>query len=132
MLTSKKTYRKRNALLVAALRSGKYKQATSMLRNSLDRMCCLGVACEVFRKATGRGEWKRTGGVKAYVFVVGDDFSSIEVPIAVRDWYNWDSCNPTLKPITTAVVATAAGKNDIEGCSFAQIAEAFEQTYVVG
>ena len=33
-------------LLVAALRSGKYKQCTGALRKD-DGFCCLGVACDV-------------------------------------------------------------------------------------
>lgn len=33
--------------LVAALRSGKYKQGKEMLRPSEDEYCCLGVACDI-------------------------------------------------------------------------------------
>ena len=36
---------------VAALRSGKFKKATGQLRKGEDRFCCLGVACEVAKKA---------------------------------------------------------------------------------
>ena len=32
---------------IAALRSGKYKQAQNVLRTGKDRLCCLGVLCDV-------------------------------------------------------------------------------------
>lgn len=32
---------------IAALRSGKYKQGVGCLRDSTDRMCCLGVLCDL-------------------------------------------------------------------------------------
>ena len=41
---------------VDALRSGEFKQARKALRTS-DGFCCLGVACEVYRRETGRGAW---------------------------------------------------------------------------
>ena len=41
---------------VAALRSGKYKQIKRRLRDKKG-FCCLGVACDVYMKATGDGEW---------------------------------------------------------------------------
>ena len=36
-----------------ALRSGKYKQALSTLKNNEAAYCCLGIACEI----SGLGEW---------------------------------------------------------------------------
>jgi hypothetical protein len=44
-------------LWVEALRSGKYKQAQSCLRNHRGAMCCLGVACEI----SGLGSFKSDG-----------------------------------------------------------------------
>jgi len=41
---------------IAALRSGKFKQTRGFLRRE-DKFCCLGVACEVYRRETGLGEW---------------------------------------------------------------------------
>ena len=45
--------------LVEALRSEEYTQTTGTLHN-LDGYCCLGVACDVFLKETGIGEWSNT------------------------------------------------------------------------
>lgn len=48
------------ALWVEDLLSGDYPQGKGKLRrmdNGEDGFCCLGVACETFSKATGKGEW---------------------------------------------------------------------------
>ena len=46
---------------VAALRSNKYKQGRSRLRNSDDTYCCLGVLCDVVDNSkwnlSANGEW---------------------------------------------------------------------------
>lgn len=43
--------------LVAALRSGEYRQGQSVLHNNLDdSFCCLGVACDIYMKENG-GRW---------------------------------------------------------------------------
>lgn len=44
-------------LWVEALRSGEYEQGRTWLREN-DRYCCLGVACELYRKHTGIGRWE--------------------------------------------------------------------------
>lgn len=41
---------------VAALRSGLYQQTTRVLRDSENRMCCLGVACDLLVQE-GKGQW---------------------------------------------------------------------------
>jgi len=40
-----------------ALRSGEYKQGMKKLKSG-DNFCCLGVLCDIYRKETGKGEWK--------------------------------------------------------------------------
>lgn len=51
------TPEKLRALWVKALRSGEYEQALGRLRDG-DTFCCLGVACEVYRKAGGDLSWR--------------------------------------------------------------------------
>lgn len=71
-----------------ALRSGDYEQGKSALRSG-DQYCCLGVACEVYRKETGQGEWQGrelAGGVTSiWAFRDGYDESSL-LPSRVREW----------------------------------------------
>lgn len=51
--------------LTAALRSGEFRQAKYTLRNinkdGSFRYCCLGVACEIWHRETGKGRWERGG-----------------------------------------------------------------------
>lgn len=47
-------------LWVSALLSGKYKQAQGALKNG-DGFCCLGVLCDVHRKATKKRGFDRNG-----------------------------------------------------------------------
>ena len=44
-----------------ALRSGKYAQTRGKLKDN-SGYCCLGVACDVYRKETGEGEWAADAG----------------------------------------------------------------------
>lgn len=56
----------RKAMLLTALRSGKYDQAKSLLRReNIDgtfSYCCLGVACDI----SGLAEWERLGSAGIY------------------------------------------------------------------
>jgi hypothetical protein len=72
---------------VDALRSGEFKQAQDSLRTTVENLdeisvgyCCLGVACEVFRRETDRGRW--TGEM----FQVDDCTSGTSLPGPVQDW----------------------------------------------
>ncbi len=52
--------------LIAALRSGKYKQGRAALHEG-DEFCCLGVACDLFKEKTGEGDWVGIGtGAKQF------------------------------------------------------------------
>lgn len=62
-------------LWLAALRSGEYKQATGVLNNG-NGFCCLGVACDVYAKQTGKGKWGndvRLEELPTIEFVYGKD-----------------------------------------------------------
>ena len=48
------------AKLVEALQGGKYKKGIEALRRG-DRYCCLGVACDLYKKHEGIGEWAQLG-----------------------------------------------------------------------
>lgn len=73
-------------LWVTALRSGLYTQTEGRLRND-DAYCCLGVACNVYHEATGRGYWDGEDMDGYLIFNVSDtDASGISLPEAVADW----------------------------------------------
>lgn len=104
---------------VKALRSGKYQQAQSRLRdNDTGAMCCLGVACEVSRLGT----WTESG-----VYAVGrgrENRNHVYLPEPVRRWlglahregaFDGKSLGPN----------HLSSKND-SGSTFAEIADIIE------
>jgi hypothetical protein len=115
-------------LWVEALRSDEYKQGKGRLRQD-DEFCCLGVACDVFRKATGEGEW--LGRVDAPVFDISESRKmSFFLPVEVQKWLAGSfSFNDMVRyeggywPLVLL--------NDEEGLTFAQIADLLEAQYIL-
>lgn len=79
-------YKQRRLNLIEALESGEYKQAKSALRVE-DKFCCLGVACDLHRKAKDNSEkysWddiKHSTGTALYL----NEESGL--PDEVSNWY---------------------------------------------
>lgn len=65
---------------IADLKSGDFQQTTGRLRLG-GRFCCLGVACERYRRETGNGGWTEGGH-----FVVGDEEVDLGLPAIVANW----------------------------------------------
>lgn len=65
------------ALLIKALRSGKYKQTRGQLRYD-NTFCCLGVACDLW----GPEEWRGYNGF-------GYDYESTRLTKPVMEWLGW-------------------------------------------
>lgn len=77
--------------LVAALKSDEFTQTSGRLKADTS-YCCLGVACELYRRATGKGEWRDD----EFVVVSDDDETIIDqeekvLPPHVRDWLGLQS-----------------------------------------
>lgn len=96
--------------LVDALRSGKYTQTKHALHTvSDDGYCCLGVACDVYEKETGktltRSEQTMTigpdsGRSRKVTTFNGEPFS---LPQEVQDFYNFKTdCGSFKKPVENA------------------------------
>lgn len=75
-------------LWLAALRGGEFHQTNAKLHadDSLGGgFCCLGVACELYRRETGEGAWEGDSfGLQK--FVLPDFSESHTLPTTVRDW----------------------------------------------
>jgi len=115
-------------LFLVALRSGDFVQTTGKLREG-DSYCCLGVACEVYRKTTGIGEWitKQCPEAKhTYLPHFINSYTYLPAPVAV--WLNSEE-NPILHTDEHGQELTAADLNDDEGWDFEQIADAFEKYF---
>ncbi len=86
----------RKELWLAALESGEFEQGKRELRTSDGRYCCLGVACEVYRRETGDGSWL-SDAFNSYDFKPGDgDSAWSSLPPAVAEWYGLPSHDPTV------------------------------------
>lgn len=119
--------------LVAALRSREFSQGRGALADKQGNYCCLGVACELFRRDTGEGRWTdSSGSVKDYE--VGEYEGDGVLPRPVQEYYGFSLDDPRL--ITVIAEETdhyenvcAASLND-EGKTFAEIADLFEAYYL--
>jgi hypothetical protein len=83
----------RKQLWLDALESGEYEQTTVALRD-MNGFCCLGVACDVYAKATGM-QWDeqapgRYSSVTAYTMFGSDG----DLPSAVMEWFGLESSDP--------------------------------------
>ncbi len=96
---------------VAALRSGEFQQTKGVLR-SPEGYCCLGVACEVYRRETGAGEWDDSNQFQGH----GD-----VPPIEVQRWLGLKRANGAMDDDSLCLTE----RND-DGDSFAQIAAVIE------
>ena len=129
MLTKEQQERVR--LLIAALRSKKYRQGKYGLSKysrteKRRKLCCLGVACEVARQ-NGLALKIHTD---ASGWLYYDDSHAV-LPQIVRDWFGFDKQDPDLDT-ETGNISTASGLNDNLDYKFPQIADAFERTYLKG
>lgn len=121
--------------LVAALRSGRYMQAHSKLREGTS-FCCLGVACDLFAQHSGGGYWleKREsyGEKRSHTFVILRDERVTErnpsvLPRRVAQAFGFDADDPQM-PVNSREVSGAeslAALND-SGFTFPQIADLIE------
>lgn len=119
--------KERVKLLADALRSGKYDQGSGALKGKRG-YCCLGVACDVYMKETGKGEW-REGEYITYKqpFVASGGIRHFDFPPhEVVEWFGFERHNPVLikKPPHGE---TAAEVNDNGVYSFNEIADLFEK-----
>jgi hypothetical protein len=119
---------------VAALRSGKYRQAQDRLRGiGVDGPvhCCLGVACEVFKESTGQGEWASRSG---FYLPEGESSNTI-LPLDVARWYGIpsDGCfDATSQDEARPVPKSLIDLNDTSRLPFADIADVIEEKFIKG
>jgi hypothetical protein len=104
----KKTVKKK---WVEALRSGKYRQGRGYLRSTVRTSavdggggyCCLGVLCDIYRKETGKGKWRRASYGETYSFEAdGGQRSDCFPPQAVIEWAGLELDNPILAGVAAS------------------------------
>lgn len=123
---------------IHALRSGNFTQGSGSLfsgqRSDTPQYCCLGVACEVYKKITGGGMWNDIQ------FTAGGwaDSSATSLPPSVKEFFGFDAVDPRLNGRRfyagggNGALFTCIGANDSARWTFSQIADALEERYVRG
>ncbi len=99
-------------LWVEALRSGKYRQTTGVLKDLAGGMCCLGVLCDVVGLAWTEGDDRN--------YVAGTTYSAVAPPEAMQFVGLTEETGAYRSGIDSLAV-----KND-KGATFAQIADIIE------
>jgi hypothetical protein len=112
-------------LLVATLRSGEFSQTKGALKNNKG-FCCLGVACELYRRETGNGNWLTDGNEDLYV--VGKESERGALPKSVQNWLGTRSANPSTSVTREDFPLSLAELND-DGWSFEKIADLIEREW---
>ena len=117
----KPIHKKRIKMWVDALMRSK-KQTRGTLKNKEGR-CCLGVACDVYKRATKKGGWKKD---------MGGDLSFLDeecgLPERVVEWFGLDRKYPQLEYENKKVGAEEL--NDNYHLTFAQIAQCIKETHL--
>lgn len=116
----------RKALWLEALRSGEFKQGRNQLKTEMApdeaRHCCLGVACELYKRETGEGAWVLRGeDLNFWISQYDSSWSSL--PQAVADWFGLDRDPYVYEGLSKTSLAIL---ND-EAKSFEEIADIIEQ-----
>lgn len=130
--------KERLQLGVDALRSDRFVQGAGRLTtinpDGTEADCCLGVLTKV---AIENGldipiEHFHDNNDPSEVETVSYDSEAGVLPESVREWYGFKSENPALWGGTSLLTVASSQANDHSGWTFAQIADAFERTYITG
>lgn len=109
--------------LVAALRSGKYKQGSGYLTRKVDDEelnCCLGVACKIYQEEVGDLSLVQMTNITAY------DKRYTALPIKVQQWLDFKS--PSGQYNGLYFCDSLMNDNDT-GKTFEEIADIIERNY---
>ena len=128
----------RNIKLAEALESGWYKQTRYTLKSG-DSYCCLGVACELYRLATGDGVWREPEPIQyddqgrpincfndvgeSGFLLKNGDYRAGKAPGSVAAYYGWKDGDPELT--IGKQVDNASAYNDVDRRPFPDIAQGF-------
>lgn len=121
--------RKNLNLLADALESGKYEQGQKILRDSKNKFCCLGVACDI----SGMGVWTKRENDEYYTYLTREDgLDSTSAALlgntSVRDWFGISVTGDFVT--ASGHYSDLAGMND-NGKTFAEIAEVLRDESII-
>jgi len=114
---------------VEALRSGKFKQGTKVLRSINDEFCCLGVLCELHRQNHPDKEWMPSGDNNFFKYM--GNFGIL--PFEVTKWAELDDYEPKImfnnKSELLYMLNDGNENANLEQLNFNQIADLIEKQY---
>jgi hypothetical protein len=110
-MTSKQ--KQRVAKWIEALRSCNFKQGRHKLK-TVDRYCCLGVACEI----SGLGKWVHNNGQSSYIN------ATYALPAKVQNYYGLDDYSGAY--FDNGQLDHNLSSHNDEGMTFAEIADLIE------
>ena len=109
--------------LVAALRSGNYKQAQQRLRSG-NKYCCLGVACDLYAHSHPEARWRRLRD--GWWFYPGSMYrKQSHLPPPVKEWVGFASSYGDFTPSASSPHASLIELND-DLATFPMIADIIE------
>lgn len=109
---------------VEALRSGEFKQGTKHLRGFEETYCCLGVACEIYRRETGNGRWVTTYERQVWLFEADNTSIDYFMHPTVQKWIG---LREQLGAASTMPGGSLTALNDSCGYDFTAIADMIEK-----
>lgn len=128
--------RERQDALIAALRGGEYEQGRRRLRRG-DAFCCLGVACDLYKKETGVGAWQpvlpkstEPHEERAYRFASpGTDGDAAYLPPYVKEYFGFHNGSGSTLYVDSPAdhELGLANLNDHGGKTFTEIADVIEE-----
>ncbi len=110
---------------VKALRSGKYKKTTSVLKND-DCFCVMGVLCDLYVRSKEGKENKATWNEDGYI-CVNNESSCAVAPAIVLKWADLQDIRVSINGIGHPI--TIMGLNDSGKKSFKQLADIIEKKF---
>lgn len=107
---------------VQALESGQFHQGRGSLRIG-GSYCCLGVACELYRRETGQGEWRVIPGDGTYDFHVNGISEHAILPPIVKNWLGLLESSGGYEKDSDGMLTQQLTADNDGGKSFIDIAE---------
>ena len=124
------THKKRIGKWIKALLSGEYQQGTGRLKRD-GNYCCLGVACDVYRKTTKKGRWFRREDAGDHSFLK----AGAQLPEVVSEWFGLDQYDPIVGHTSDGPARSnpvgALMANDNLGWTFAAIGKSVAKIYKI-
>lgn len=123
---------------ISDLKSGKYKQSFGALKKPDGGYCCLGVACETYKKLTGKGTWvgNDEDDFSFVIYGIDDSYTEdseyLQLPRVVASYFGFNTPEVDLQIVKESCItySNAIALNDSQYYNFEDIAKMIEDSYL--